>query len=261
MSVRGRIDVVGIGPGSVGAMTLDARAALEAAEVVIGYGPYLKQVEGLIAGKQVMALGMRQELERCSEAIRLGREGRRVALVSSGDAGIYGMAGPLLEMLLADGWSPGMAPEVVTVPGVTALSACAALAGAPLTHDFCAISLSDLLTPWPLIRKRLEAAATADFVTALYNPRSRRRTRHLEEAREIFLQHRDPTTPVALVREAFRPEEQLVLTTLEALDPALADMNTTLLIGNSQTRVQGGRMITPRGYADKYGPLETHLGE
>lgn len=257
----GRILIIGIGPGNPEGMTLAARAALEAAQVVIGYRPYLEQVAELIKDKPQIARGMRQEMERCADAIRLAQAGQVVALISSGDAGIYGMAGPLLEMLLAAGWTPETGPTVEVVPGVSALNACAALVGAPLTHDFCAISLSDLLTPWPVIQKRLAAAAMADFVTVLYNPRSRRRTTQLAEAKAIFLEYREPFTPVAVVREAYRQSQSILLTSLEQLDDTLADMNTTLIIGNSQTRIQGGRMITPRGYAGKYGPLDAILTE
>ncbi|MBF0613094.1 MAG: precorrin-3B C(17)-methyltransferase [Magnetococcales bacterium] len=259
MDNQGQLLVIGIGPGHRGGMTLDGMEALAASEVVIGYGPYLKQLGSLLQGKELMARGMRQELERCAEAIRLAKEGKVVALVSSGDAGIYGMAGPLWEMLLASGWREGDAPLVRVIPGVSAVSACSALVGAPLTHDFCTISLSDLLTPWDVICMRLEAAARADFVTALYNPRSRRRTQQLVDARLIFLQHRDPQTPVAIIRDGWRADQWVQLTDLVTFDVERVDMNTTLIIGNSRTFVQEGRMVTPRGYADKYGPLQQAL--
>lgn len=261
MSKQGLIYIIGIGPGGEGGLTLDARQAIAHSEVVVGYGPYLRHIDALLPGKETIAKGMRQELERCATTIRLAREGRIVALISSGDAGVYGMAGPLWEMLLASGWQEERGPQVRVVAGVSAVSACAALVGAPLTHDFCTISLSDLLTPWPIIQKRLEAAAAADFVTALYNPRSRRRTSQLEAARQIFLRHRSPATPVAMVRDAQRPEQWFCLTDLAHMDETLADMNTTLIIGNSRTVVQQGRMVTPRGYADKYGHLADAMEE
>lgn len=248
----GKLLLVSIGPGSVEQLTGRALAALREAEVVVGYKSYLKLVAPLLAGKQTVGSGMRQELERCAEAVRLARSGRIVALISSGDVGIYGMAGPAFEVLLAAGWRSGDGVTVEVIPGVSALNACAALAGAPLTHDFCAISLSDLLTPWPLIRRRLEAAASADFVTALYNPKSSRRTTQIEEARMLFLAHRHPATPVAVVTAAFREEAAVVLSDLRGMLDHPIGMETTLLIGNSRSFVVSGVMVTPRGYADKY---------
>ncbi|MBF0425834.1 MAG: precorrin-3B C(17)-methyltransferase [Magnetococcales bacterium] len=255
---RGSLSVVGLGPGAVAQMTARAREVIAAAEIVIGYKTYLRLVADLLTGKEVIASPMRAELERCAEACRLAMAGRRVVLVSSGDAGIYGMAGPLLEMLLHAGWQPDGGVRFDVVPGVTALSACAALVGAPLTHDFCAISLSDLLTPWPRIEKRLEAAAAADFVTALYNPRSGRRTWQIERARSVFLRHRAPATPVALVTAAYRETQAVILTTLATMDVASLNMQSTVLIGNQRTFVRAGLMITPRGYTDKY-DLDDHL--
>ena len=173
-------------------------------------------------------------------------------MVSSGDAGIYGMAGPVFRVLTDRQWD-GENPEVETVPGVSALQSAAALLGSPLMQDFCAISLSNLLTPWEQIRRRLEAAAAGDFVTALYNPRSRRRVTQLAEAREIYLAHRRPETPVGIVRHAFRPEQSVELADLGNLDGAKlgVDMFTTVVIGNSNTYVHNGRMVTPRGYEAK----------
>ncbi|MDY6957505.1 MAG: precorrin-3B C(17)-methyltransferase, partial [Pseudomonadota bacterium] len=173
---KGRIFLVGFGPGAEAHMTQRAREAIAASDVVIGYSTYIKLVTPLLSGKRVIRKGMTEEIDRCVEAHAHAREGRTVALISSGDIGIYGMAGPTYEVLLQAGWHPDSDIEVEVVPGATALSACAALVGAPLTHDFCAISLSDLLTPWPVIARRLEAAARADFVVALYNPKSGRRT-------------------------------------------------------------------------------------
>ena len=256
----GKLTLVSIGPGGPEQMTGRALAAIREAEVVLGYKTYLKLVDGLLDGKEVLGSGMRQELERCARACRLAMDGRRVALVSSGDVGIYGMAGPAFEVLLQAGWRPGSGMTVEVVPGVTALSACAALVGAPLTHDFCAISLSDLLTPWPVIEKRLEAAARADFVTALYNPKSGKRTTQIAEARRIFLTCRAPATPVAVVTAAGREDERIILTDLDHMTDPDIGMQTTVLIGNSQSFARDGLMVTPRGYADKYN-LESYVHE
>ncbi len=179
-----------------------------------------------------------------------------MALISSGDAGVYGMAGPTFEVLFQAGWTPESDIEVEIVPGASALNTCAALVGAPLTHDFCAISLSDLLTPWPTIARRLDAVAYSDFVVALYNPKSGRRTRQIQEAQRIFLRHRDPKTPVAIVKSAFRPKQRLEFTTLEKMAEADIGMLSTVLIGNSNTFIRDGLMVTPRGYANKYDVAE-----
>ncbi|MBF0144290.1 MAG: precorrin-3B C(17)-methyltransferase [Magnetococcales bacterium] len=247
---RGRISLVGLGPGSERQMTPEARQAILEAEVIVGYKTYLKLVAELIGGKEVVGSGMREELPRCALACRRAAEGARVALISSGDAGVYGMAGPAFELLLQSGLLTRV--EVVVIPGITALLAAAARVGAPLTHDFCAISLSDLLTPWEVIEKRLRGAAMADFVTALYNPRSVRRQRQLDRAREIFLEHRAPTTPVAIVTAAYRPGESVLLTDLASLDRHPVGMQTTVIIGNTSTFSREGVMVTPRGYGNKY---------
>ena len=208
---------------------------------------------------------MTEELDRAIEAYARAREGKTVALISSGDAGVYGMAGPTFEVLFQAGWTPESEIAVEIVPGASAINTCAALVGAPLTHDFCAISLSDLLTPWPTIARRLDAVAYADFVVALYNPKSGRRTRQVLEAQRIFLRHRDPQTPVAVVKSAFRPKQRIEFTTLEKMGEAEIGMLSTVLIGNSNTYVRDGLMITPRGYANKYavedGERNTRLGE
>ena len=183
------------------------------------------------------------------------REGKKVALISSGDAGVYGMAGPTYEVLFEAGWSPDAAEsdiEVEVIPGASALNSCAALVGAPLTHDFCAISLSDLLTPWHVIARRLNAAAEADFVVALYNPKSGRRSEQILHAQAIFLAHRDPNTPVAIVKSGYRAKQKVEMTTLAGLAEAEIGMLSTVLIGNSHTFVRAGLMVTPRGYANKY---------
>lgn len=248
----GKIFLVGLGPGSQAHMTARAREAIAAADLVIGYSTYIKLVADLLDGKDVIRKGMTEELDRCHEALAAARQGKAVALVSSGDSGVYGMAGPTYEVLLDSGWTPDSDIAVEVVPGASAVNACAALVGAPLTHDFCSISLSDLLTPWPVIAARLQAAAQADFVVALYNPKSGRRTRQIQEARRILLQHRAADTPVALVKSAYRRRQSVQFTTLEQMAEQEIGMLTTVLIGNSHTVVRHGLMVTPRGYQHKY---------
>lgn len=248
----GKIFLVGLGPGNEENMTARARAAITQADTVIGYTTYIKLVADLIEGKEVIRKGMTEELDRCHEALSRAREGKNVALVSSGDSGVYGMAGPTYEVLLESGWKPGDGVEVEVVPGSSAINSCAALVGAPLTHDACTISLSDLLTPWPTIMRRIEAAARADFVIALYNPKSGRRTQQIVEAQRILLQYRKPETPVALVKSAFRRRQNIEFSTLDKMAEADIGMLTTVLIGNSNTFVREGLMVTPRGYANKY---------
>ncbi len=242
--MAGKIYVVGLGPGSEMEMTCEAQEALRRAEVIVGYHTYLRLIPGYLKGKEVFGSGMRQEIVRCRRALELAASGRTVAVVSSGDPGVYGMAGLVLELIAQQGTEV----EVEVVAGVPALSFCAARLGAPLMHDFAVISLSDLLTPWELILRRIEAAAAADFVIVIYNPRSSKRQRHLLEAREQIMRHRSPQTPVGLVRAAGRPAEKVSICTLEGLEPEQVDMQTTLIVGNSQTFVWKGRMITPRGY-------------
>lgn len=236
--------VVGLGPGDPGHLSHLARRVLEQAEVIVGYRTYLDLIPELLDGKTVVGSAMTQEVERCEAALAQARSGRRVAVVSSGDPGVYGMAGLILQLAEADGDVP-----VEIVPGVTAATAAAAVLGAPLMHDFAVLSLSDLLTPWEVIEKRLWAAAQGDFVVVLYNPKSRKRTTQIERAREIMLHHRPPRTPVGIVRNARREGEQAVTTTLEDMLRHPIDMLTTVIIGNSQTFIKGGRMVTPRGYA------------
>ncbi len=252
---QGKLSLVSLGPGNPEHMTLRARQAIAEAEVVIGYGTYLKLIPELLVGKEVIRKGMTEELDRGIEAYDQARLGRRVALVSSGDIGVYGMAGPTYEVLLQAGWWPGAGVEVELVPGCTALATCASLVGAPLTHDFCAISLSDLLTPWPVIARRLEAAARGDFVIALYNPKSGKRTGQVLAAQRILLRHRAPETPVAIVKAAYREDQAIHLSRLDAFADCPIGMLSTVLIGNSSTFVREGLMVTPRGYANKYEDL------
>ena len=248
----GKIMLVGIGPGSVEHMTARARSAIAEADVVIGYVTYIKLVADLLEGKEIIRKSMTEELDRAISALECARAGKKVALISSGDAGVYGMAGPTYEVLFQAGWTPDDPVQLEIVPGASALNSCAARVGAPLTHDFCAISLSDLLTPWPTIARRLDAVAMADFVVALYNPKSGRRTRQIVEAQRLFLRHRRADTPVAIVKSAYRRRENIVFTTLDQMAEADIGMLSTVLIGNSNTFVRHGLMVTPRGYANKY---------
>jgi precorrin-3B C17-methyltransferase len=248
----GKIMLVGIGPGSVEHMTQRARDAIAEADVVIGYVTYIKLVADLIEGKEIIRKSMTEELDRAVSALEAARQGKKVALISSGDAGVYGMAGPTYEVLFQAGWTPDDAVQVEIIPGASALNSCAALVGAPLTHDFCAISLSDLLTPWATIARRLDAVAMADFVVALYNPKSGRRTRQIVEAQRLFLRHRRADTPVAIVKSGYRRRQNIVFTTLDQMAEADIGMLSTVLIGNSNTFIRHGLMVTPRGYANKY---------
>ena len=250
--MSGKISLVGIGPGSHDHMTQRALAAIAEADVVVGYSTYIKLVADLLEGKEVIRKGMTEELDRAVNALERAREGKKVALISSGDAGVYGMAGPTYEVLFQAGWTPEDHVAVEIVPGASAINACAALVGAPLTHDFCSISLSDLLTPWPVIARRLDAVAAADFVVALYNPKSGRRTQQIVQAQQLFLRHRRADTPVAVVKSAYRRRERIEFTTLAHMSECDIGMLTTVLIGNSHTFLQHGLMVTPRGYANKY---------
>ncbi len=258
---KGKILLIGFGPGSKQHMSYRAREAIAEADVVIGYSTYINLVEDLLEGKEVVPKGMTEEIDRCIEAYEQAKLGKVVALISSGDVGVYGMAGPTYEVLLQSGWTPASDITVEVVPGSTALSACASLVGAPLTHDFCSISLSDLLTPWPTIAKRIDSVGRSDFVIALYNPKSGRRTQQIVEAQRILLQYRKADTPVAIVKSAYREMQDIQLVTLDKMADCKIGMLTTVLIGNSSTYIQEGLMITPRGYANKYNAITGGLKE
>lgn len=234
---------IGIGPGGEAQMTLRAVRALEKCECVAGYGLYLDLIENLIAGKERIQTGMTREVDRCTAARDAALAGKTVAVVSSGDAGVYGMAGLLLELCAEH---PEL--EVEVIPGITAACSGGAVLGAPLTCDFACVSLSDLLTPWEVIEKRVRAAAEGDFAIALYNPASSKRTGHLRRVCDILLSVQPPETVCGTVRNIGRVGETFSLTTLGALRDMPVDMLTTVFIGNSKTRVIGGRMVTPRGY-------------
>jgi cobalt-precorrin 5A hydrolase/precorrin-3B C17-methyltransferase len=244
---RGCLHLIGSGPGSLALLTPDARAALAASSVWVGYGLYLDLLEPLRRPDQLRSDGqLTQERERCREALELACQGLTVALVSSGDSGIYGMAGLALEQWM--GLEEQDRPAFQVHPGISALQLAAARAGAPLMHDFCTVSLSDRLTPWEVIERRLQGAAAGDFVVALYNPRSKGRDWQLGRAQELLLEHRPPHTPVVLARQLGREEETVSLHELATLPIHQVDMLTLVLIGNSSSRVEGGRMVTPRGY-------------
>ena len=250
--MNGELRLVGTGPGALEQMTLAAQEAIRSAEIVIGYTLYLELLRPLIpAGVELITSPIGQEVQRAQHAVELALSGRTVALVSSGDIGIYGMAGPVFELLAARGWQAGHSPAVRVFPGVSAVQAAASLLGAPLMHDFCTISLSDLLTPWEVIQKRVRAAAEGDFIVAFYNPRSRKRQTQLTWALETLAAHRAPTTPVALVKNVYRDGQSVEVTTLKKFDVTRVHMLSLVLVGNSQTRLLGNAMFTPRGYAKK----------
>ncbi|MCY0887364.1 MAG: precorrin-3B C(17)-methyltransferase [Alicyclobacillaceae bacterium] len=250
--MTGTIYVVGFGPGHEEHLTGRARNALVASDTIIGYNTYIDLIRPLLTGQEIVRTGMTEEVSRAQKAVQLAEEGHQVAVISSGDAGVYGMAGLVYEVLVSRGWQSGDHPNVEVIPGISAIQSCASLLGAPVMHDACTISLSDHLTPWEVIAKRIEAAAAADFVIALYNPKSGRRTRQIVETQRILLEHRDPNTPVGIVKSAYRKGEQVVRTTLVDMLEHDIGMLTTVLIGNSQTFFHGPLMITPRGYERKY---------
>ena len=241
------IAVVGMGPGRTEMMTEEAKSALAAADVIVGYTVYLELLRDAYPGKTLISTPMKQEVERCRLCFDQAREGWSVAMVCSGDAGIYGMASIMYE--IAEEYDPaGEEFRITVIPGITAASSGAAVLGAPLSHDFCVISLSDLLTPWELIEKRLRAAAAGDFAIAIYNPSSRKRHDYLMKACDILLETIEPERPCGYVRNIGRDGTEDVVCTLSELRDTEVDMFTTVFIGNSQTRIIGGRLVTPRGY-------------
>ena len=240
-----KIIVAGIGPGSQQDITPAVIDAVREADAVVGYKYYFQFVAPYVPeGCECIDTGMKRERERAEQAFRLAEEGRTVVVISSGDAGIYGMAPLVYEMRR----ERGSDVEIVVLPGISAFQKAASLLGAPMGHDLCLISLSDLMTPWALIERRITAAAVGDFVTAVYNPKSAGRYWQLYRLQELFLQQRSGDTPVGYVRQAGRDEQTVAVTTLAAFDPEAVDMFTVIIIGNSQSYVDNGRMITPRGY-------------
>ena len=241
-----KLFVVGIGPGDAANMTAAASAAIESAEVLCGYSLYIDLVNSRWPGKEFYTTPMTKELQRCRKAVELAAEGKTVAMLCSGDAGVYGMAAPCIEA------AEGTDVCVEIVPGVTAALSGAAVLGAPLGNDFCVISLSDLLTPWNKIEKRLDAAGIGDFTICLYNPMSKTRREHLKKACDILLRHKSGGTVCGWVRNIGRDGLQFKILTLDDLRDAQLDMLTTVFIGCSETYVAGGKMVTPRGYKEKY---------
>lgn len=247
-SSAGILSVVGTGPGSLDYLIPAARKAIERADVIVGYKTYLELIGPLVSDKQTVASAMMQEVDRVNKAFDLAESGQDVVLVSGGDPGIYAMAGLVYEVAALR----QAGTEIRVIAGIAALNSCAERLGAPLMHDFAAVSLSDLLTPWNLIEKRVRAAAEADFVLVIYNPRSKKRDWQLQRALAIVSAHRSGSTPVGMVRGATRENEEIVISRLDNFNPEAADMQSTIIIGNSHTYISDGKMITPRGYGDKY---------
>jgi len=251
---KGKLYVVGIGPGHHDHMTYRAKQVIEESQVIIGYDTYVSLVEDLISGKEVYRYPMTQEVDRANQAIQFAENGRIVSLVSSGDPGIYGMIGLIYEILADKKWNRRAGIYVECVPGVSSLNSCSALVGSPLMTDFAVVSMSDLLVPWEMIVKRVEAAALGDYVTVIYNPASKKRVHQLQDTRDIFLKYRNPETPVAIVKGAYRESQAVVLTTLKDIlnHSDMLGMITTVIVGNSSTYNYEGMMINPRGYRSKY---------
>ena len=236
----GKLYVIGIGPGGLEPMTLRAKDAIEESNIIIGYNKYIDMIKPIVEEKELFSTGMRGEESRCRKALELSKENNIVALISTGDSGIYGMAGLILQMKEDE--------NVEIIPGVTASSAAGSVVGAPLMHDNCNISLSDLMTPYDLIKKRVRNAADADMVISLYNPRSKGRPHYLRDAIEIIKEYRELNTPVAVVRHALREGQEYKLFTLENFDEEVVDMFSIVIVGNSQSLIKEGKFITPRGY-------------
>ena len=245
---RGTLYVVGTGPGSRDHITPAVGKALSKADIIIGYRTYLQLIPEFLEGKEVVASEMMKEIDRCRKSLELAENGKNVALVSGGDPGIYAMAGLAYELARDN----EIDCKIEVIPGIAAVNGCAARLGAPLMHDFATISMSDLLTPWDVIEKRLEAAAAADFVVAIYNPKSKKRVEQIVKARQIFLKYRSPETPVGIVTAATRENETIIVSTLANMLEEDIGMQSTVIIGNTQTYVWNTKMITPRGYGTKY---------
>jgi precorrin-3B C17-methyltransferase len=243
-----QLTIIGLGPGGGLDLTGRAKAALEKSDLIVGYHVYVDLVKPDFPDKEYYTTPMRKEVERCQMALSLADEGRSVAMVCSGDPGVYGMAGLCYE--LAEGY-PQVKLDVI--PGVTSATGGAAVLGAPLMHDFAVISLSDLMTPWSLIERRLRAAAQADFVLCLYNPASHKRPDYLRRACQILLEEKSPETPCGYVQKIGREGESAQILTLAQLQDAQVDMFTTVYIGNSSTKVIGDKLVTPRGYLQREG--------
>ena len=245
----GKIIIAGIGPGSPQDITPAVLDAIRTADAIVGYKHYFQFIESEVKpGCECIDTGMKKERERAEMAFALAEQGKAVVVISSGDAGIYGMAPLILEMRSEKRKTERVDIDIEVLPGISAFQKAASLLGAPIGHDLCLISLSDLMTPWEVIERRIKAAATGDFVTAIYNPKSHGRYWQLYRLQELFLQERAAETPVGYVRQAGREDEEVKLTTLAAFDPEDVDMFTVILIGNSQSYISDGQFITPRGY-------------
>jgi precorrin-3B C17-methyltransferase len=258
-SPPGSLVIVGLGPGSHDLLAPMALYALQSCDIVIGYRYYIEQIKDLLTDQEVHISELSQEVERATLAVDYAWEGAAVCMVSSGDAGIYAMAGLVLDIFtqrveqnFGKSETSDVEPIIQVIPGISALNAAAALLGAPLMHDFAVISLSDLLTPWSTIARRISAAAAADFVTVIYNPISRKRDWQLRETVRLLREHRSGQTPVGIVSNAYRPGQTVIRTTLEHLLEQHVDMFTTIIIGNSQTSLRHNLMITPRGYTTQF---------
>ena len=247
MSKNGKIYVVGIGPGKKADMTFKAYEKMKNSDIIVGYKTYTDLIKEYFPNTEIRSSSMMKEVDRCLEVLDLAKAGKNVALISSGDAGIYGMAGIMYEII-----NENDNIEVEVIAGITATNAAAAIVGAPIMHDYVTISLSNLLTDWELIKKRLELAAQGDFIVSLYNPKSKGRTTQIAEAQKIMLKYKSKDTPVAIVRNAGRENEEYEITTLENMLDFEINMLTIVLIGNSNTYVKNGKIITPRGYEKKY---------
>lgn len=248
LETKGKLSLVGIGPGDLQHVTPAAVDVLDQADVVIGYGQYLRQIEGLVDAARVQEFPMGKEQERALEAFRLALEGMDVAVVTGGDAGIYDMAGPVFDLLSELDSAEQAVVDIEIVSGITAANMAASMLGSPLAQDYAVISLSDRFVPWEQIERRLEAIAGADMVIALYEPSSRHRAGRLEKAQEVLLRHRNPETPTAVAKEVSRPDESVNLTTLGKMTEFDHDKRTVIIVGNSTTKTVGDWMVTPRAY-------------
>ena len=259
--MTGKLYIVGVGPGHHDHMTFRAKRVIEESDTIVGYETYVNLVEDLIDGKDIHRYAMTQEVERAHQCIDLAKEGKIVSLVSSGDPGIYGMAGLIFEILAESGWNPETDLQVELVPGVSALNSCASLIGSPLMTDFAVVSMSDLLVPWEIIVKRVEAAAQGDYVIVIYNPSSKKRIHQLQDTRKLLLKYRKPTTPVAIIKGAFRKSQTIVMTDLGHLEEHSdkLGMISTVIVGNSSTYNFKDLMINPRGYKSKYNLEEPEI--
>lgn len=237
------IYVVGIGPGGSKTMTYEAMNAIESSDFIVGYKTYIDLIEDLIKDKEIVSNGMKQEIDRVKKAIEISKKGNTVAVISSGDAGVYGMAGLVLELSEDE--------EVKIISGVTASTAAASVLGAPLMHDFCHISLSDLLTPLDLIYKRIDLSAQGDFVVCIYNPRSKGRPDYLQHAIEIMKKYKSESTPVGIVKNALRKNQEVIVCTLDTIRYEEVDMLSIVIVGNSSSYIKNNKIITKRGYENK----------